>query len=66
MQADLSISLVRTKQLCAELGISRTTLWRLVKSGDFPAPIQIGKNSIAWRRQVISDYLDSKQPSEAA
>jgi len=33
--------------------LSRTTLWRLVRDGQFPTPYKIGPGSIAWK---TSDY----------
>ena len=35
---------VRTKDVLRMLGVSRTTLWRMVQAGEFPRPVVI-----AWR-----------------
>jgi len=37
------------------LPFSSTTLWRKVKSGEFPAPIKLGTSITAWR---VSDVID--------
>ena len=29
---------------------SHTTIWRWVRNGIFPAPVQLGPNSVGWRR----------------
>ena len=34
-------------------GKSRTTLWRWVKEGKIPAPIQLGENSRAFQQNEI-------------
>jgi len=33
--------------------IGRTTAWRLVRSGEFPPPIKISPNRVAWRESDI-------------
>ena len=50
----------RQPQVVHVVGFGKTTLWELVKSGRFPAPIKIpGTNATAWRvddvRQWIAD-----------
>ena len=32
----------------------------LVQQGEFPAPLQIGKNRIAWRRSTIQAWIDNR------
>jgi prophage regulatory protein len=39
---------------------NRMTLMRWVKSGDFPQPIRIGKNSIAWRESDVEAWLERR------
>ena len=44
----------------AESSASRTTLWRRVQSGDFPAPVRLGGNgsrAVGWRRADIERWL---------
>lgn len=45
--------LLRVKEVEQELGISRTTIWRLVKAGAFPPPLRITSKAIAWRQSDI-------------
>ena len=35
-------SILRTKDVLNVVGFARTTLWRRVKSGDFPQPVRLG------------------------
>lgn len=35
----------RIKALCELLGVTRITLWRWVRSGQFPRPVQLGPNT---------------------
>ena len=42
------------------LGIisNRTTLARWIRAGRFPAPIQLGPNSLAWRESEVIEFLN--------
>ena len=37
--------MLRPREVMARTGLSRTTLWRRVRAGTFPAPTQLGENS---------------------
>ncbi len=39
------------------LPVSRSTLWRMVKAGRFPAPHKLGPNTTAWRCGEVRSYL---------
>ncbi|MCY3677933.1 MAG: AlpA family phage regulatory protein [Gemmatimonadetes bacterium] len=56
--------ILRPRAVCDRLSISRTTLWRKQKDGDFPPALRLGPNSIGWRESTIQEWLDSR--SEAA
>ncbi len=49
--------LVSAKQVMRRMGWSRTTLWRRVRAGEFPAPVKTGPNSISW----FDDKVDEAQ-----
>ncbi|MBE7567260.1 helix-turn-helix transcriptional regulator [Acidithiobacillus sp. HP-11] len=49
--------IVRGKELCKILGISRTTLWRFEKSPDFPEKIQMGPNSVGYFQDDVMEWL---------
>ena len=53
-----SIKTYRFKHLQQKLNISRSTIWRWVREGKFPPPIQLGPNVSAWRETDIQHWLD--------
>ncbi|WP_233863682.1 helix-turn-helix transcriptional regulator [Paraburkholderia adhaesiva] len=55
--------LVLLPQLKTEFGVpySRMHLYRLVKAGQFPAPIRISSNRIAWRASSILAWIDARE-----
>lgn len=45
---------------CAETGKSRVQLWRDVREGKFPAPLELGPNSIGWYRSEVEAWKRSR------
>lgn len=44
----------------ATLGISKSTLYRLIGAGHFPKPFKLGVRLNAWRVEAIEQWLMSK------
>jgi len=44
-------------------GLSRATIYRLIKSGKFPRPLSIGTGSVRWRQSDIIAWQHSLMPS---
>ena len=47
------------KEVVARTGKSRTTLWRDVRAGRFPAPVRVGRNRIGWLESEITDWQEN-------
>lgn len=56
----MEAEIYRERDVLALLAVSKATLWRWRKSGSFPAPIQLGPNTVGWRREVIENWLSSR------
>ncbi len=52
--------MLRVPAVEARTGLSRVTIWRRVRAGSFPAPVELGVNSIGWPEQSITDWLESQ------
>lgn len=49
----------RPNQVCEALNISKTTLWRYVKSGKLPQPIKLGNSrATAFSSIEIHDHIE--------
>ncbi len=49
----------RVPEVLEKRGGSRTKLWRDVRDGKFPAPVQLGPNSIGWYSDEVDEDIDS-------
>ena len=47
--------LLRPKQVMTRMGWSRTTLWRRVRAGKFPAPVKTGANGTAFYEDEVDE-----------
>ena len=52
--------MLRPPEVMARTGLSRTTIWRRVRAGTFPAPSELGQNSIGWSERSISLWLENR------
>jgi predicted DNA-binding transcriptional regulator AlpA len=48
-------------RISAEAGKSRVQLWRDIRAGLFPAPIELGPNSIAWFTDEIEAWKAARR-----
>ena len=46
--------LLRPKEVMERMGWSRTTLWRRVRAGEFPAPVSTGANITAFYEDEVN------------
>tara|TARA_B110000037_G_C16908608_1_gene419306 strand:+ start:479 stop:667 length:189 start_codon:yes stop_codon:yes gene_type:complete len=41
--------------------VSRPTLYRWMKNGDFPKPVHMGANMVRWKASDIENWLAEKE-----
>jgi prophage regulatory protein len=52
--------LIGLKQVQGLVPFSRSTIYSKIRSGDFPPPIKISANRIAWDSGAIENWIASK------
>ena len=55
-------AVLRLPEVAEKLTISSVTVRRWVKSGTFPKPIRLGKNTVAWRIADVENWLNDRPP----
>lgn len=53
-------SLIRLDQVRARTGLSRSSIYAKVSSGEFPKPIALGARSVAWVESEISAWIQAR------
>jgi prophage regulatory protein len=41
-------------------GLGRSTIYRDIKLGNFPRPIQLGKKAVGWKSNDIDEWIESR------
>ncbi len=54
--------ILRWPQVHDLVGLSRSTIWRLVRAGQFPTPIKISRRAVGWRSSDVRGWLRSRAP----
>ncbi len=41
--------------------LSKSTLYRMIARGDFPAPMRLGCRAVGWRASVVANWLEHRE-----
>ena len=52
--------ILRLKDVRKLLNLHKSTIYRLIERKEFPAPIQLGPNSVGWLREEIEEWIASR------
>jgi len=53
--------IIRRPELLRITGLSRATVYRQCKEGAFPAPVQLGPNSVGWLESEVQEWIGSRE-----
>jgi prophage regulatory protein len=56
------LKLLRFGEVRQRTGLSRSTIWRMERSGIFPRRIKVSVNVVAWREDEVDAWIVSKLP----
>ncbi len=51
---------LRREEVEARTSLSRSSIYRLMRSGVFPEPVKISSRAVRWRSSEIEQFLDSR------
>lgn len=55
------MKVLNTKQVSEITGLSKETIWRMRKRGQFPTDIKIGARGIGWLQSDIETWILGKK-----
>ena len=56
--------LIRREEVINMVGLSRSTIYTLMKNSEFPLCIKLSERSVAWRRGDIQNWISNKITSK--
>lgn len=66
MSIDLSqVTLLKRQQVEAATSLSRSTIYDMMSKGQFPKPVRLGAQRVAWRERDIIEWLEHQVASAA-
>ena len=51
---------IRPRQVCEMIGVSRTTLWRMVQAGTFPRPVCITERNRGYVLEAVEAWMKGR------
>ncbi len=55
-----SHSILRRRQVEARVGLSRSTIYAMIRRGEFPAPVRLTTYAVGWKESDIDRWLASR------
>ncbi len=55
-----SQTIIRLPQVKQRTGLSRSTIYALIKAGKFKAPIALGARAVGWLESDVSEFIETR------
>lgn len=53
-------TIIRLPQVKQRTGLSRSTIYALIKAGQFQTPISLGARAVGWLESDVSDFIEAR------
>jgi len=54
------VRFIRSREVVEMIGVSRTTLWRMVREGSFPRPVRITERSLGYVLEAVEAWMQAR------
>ena len=55
--------ILRCPEVCHRTGMSKATVYRLVKAGQFPKSVKLSARLRGWRSEDVQDWISNRELS---
>jgi prophage regulatory protein len=59
-QANYVDPILRRSEVLHVTGVSRATLYRMLKAGNFPRPVELTENTVGWLQSSVKTWIESR------
>ncbi|MCC5993756.1 MAG: AlpA family transcriptional regulator [Rhodobacteraceae bacterium] len=56
----MSTQILRMREVIQRIGLSRSTIYKLMENNDFPKPMKLGSQAIGWRDTDIETWISNR------
>lgn len=58
---EVAMQLIKLRQVMAKTTLSKSTIYRLIKSSDFPQPKKLSVRAVAWLEEEIDEWIVNRK-----
>lgn len=51
----------RLPYVCEFTGLRKSSIYAMIRVGEFPRPVHIGRRAVAWRQSDLDTWIASRQ-----
>ncbi|MFL9904782.1 helix-turn-helix transcriptional regulator [Paraburkholderia sp. RL17-337-BIB-A] len=59
----ISGALHRLPSVTRLTGLCKSSIYALIRDGEFPSPVRIGRRAVAWRQRDLEKWVGSRIPT---
>ena len=60
---DLNAGFYSRTEILKKVPFSNTTLWRVIRSNNFPAAVRISPGRVAWPKEQVDRWIAERAPA---
>jgi prophage regulatory protein len=57
----MAVKILRLSGVIDSIGLSRSTIYKFIAEGEFPAPVRLGARSVGWRQSDVDAWLEARE-----
>ncbi|MDZ4200768.1 MAG: AlpA family phage regulatory protein [Gallionella sp.] len=65
MSNSIKVGVLRLPQLIEKVGLSRSSIYAMAKTGEFPPPIRLGRRAVGWRTDEVESWISGRTCASA-
>ena len=59
--ANVSQKILRRPAVQTMTGLTTSTLYRLIRNGQFPRPVRLGPQAVGWRIEEVTEWISGRE-----
>jgi prophage regulatory protein len=60
------LRLHRLPDVCALTGLRKSSIYAMMRTGEFPSPVHIGRRAVAWRQSDLDAWIATRRGAMSA
>jgi prophage regulatory protein len=61
LPAHIHFKIYRIREVCEITGLGRSTIYNMIKSGEFPKQLELSSRAVGWSSDSVFDWVASRK-----